>query len=175
MRVYVDSSALLKRSVVEAESDALEDVLGRHVDDGDALLSSSLAWIEVSRALRGRLDGEDHDVANAAIDDALSGIAERPIGTDVVSVARRIGPNVLRSLDAIHLATAILVDADLLITYDDRLAAAARSNDVTVSAPSLTGQRRSGLEMAVRSGEEADDVGDGERRHDAQPASGDRE
>jgi hypothetical protein len=133
--VYVDSSAVLKRSVVEAESDAVEEVLGHHIDDGDPLVSSSLAWIEVSRALRSRLDGEDHDVINEAIEDALSGIAERPIAADVVSLARRIGPNVLGSLDAIHLATAILVDADVVITYDDRLAAAARHNDVTVSAP----------------------------------------
>jgi predicted nucleic acid-binding protein len=133
--VYVDSSAVLKRSVVEAESDAVEEVLGHHIDDGDPLVSSSLAWIEVSRALRSRLDGEDHDVINEAIEDALSGIAERPIAADVVSLARRIGPNVLRSLGAIHLATAILVDADVVITYDDRLAAAARHNDVTVSAP----------------------------------------
>jgi PIN domain len=57
------------------------------------------------------------------------GVVERPIAADVVGLARRIGPHVLRSLDAIHLATAILVDADALITYDERLAAAARDND----------------------------------------------
>lgn len=141
MRVYVDSSALLKRSVVEAESDAVEDVLRGHVEDNDPLVSSSLAWIEVSHALRSRLDGDGHDVINEAIEDALSGIAERPVATDVVSLARRIGPNVPRSLDAIHLATAILVDADVLITYDDRLAAAARHNAVAVSAPGSKTQR----------------------------------
>lgn len=42
MRVYVDSSALLERSVVEFESDAVEAVLECHVDNGDALVSSSL-------------------------------------------------------------------------------------------------------------------------------------
>ena len=135
MRVYVDSSALLKRSVEEAESDAVEEALGHHIDDGDPLVSSSLAWIEVSRALRSRLDGEDHDIVREAIEDALSGIAERPIAADVVSLARRISQSVLRSLDAIHLATAILVDADALITYDERLAAAARDNNVAVVAP----------------------------------------
>jgi predicted nucleic acid-binding protein len=139
VRVYVDSSALIKRSITEAESDAVEEVLGRHIDDEDALVSSSLALIEVSRALRGRLDGEGHDVVNEAIEDALSGIAERPIAADVVSLARRIGPNVLASLDAIHLATAILVDADVVLTYDDRLAAAARHNELTVSAPGSIG------------------------------------
>ena len=135
MRVYVDSSALIKRSVLEAESDALEEVLGQYVDEDDALVSSSLAWIEVSRALRSRLDGTDHDAIRDAIEDALSGIAERLIAADVVSLARRIGPTVLRTLDAIHLATAILVDSDVIVTYDDRLAAAARYNGVAVSAP----------------------------------------
>ena len=139
MRVYVDSSALIKRSITEPESDAVEEVLGRHIDDEDALVSSSLAWIEVSRALRGRLDGEDSNVVNEAIEDAVSGIAARPIAADVVSLARRIGPNLLRSVDAIHLATAILIDADVMLTYDDRLAAAARYNDLTVSAPGSVG------------------------------------
>jgi hypothetical protein len=52
-----------------------------------------------------------------------------------VSLARRIEPNLLRSLDAIHLATAVLLDADTVLTYDDRLAEAARYNGLTVSAP----------------------------------------
>jgi predicted nucleic acid-binding protein len=135
VKVYVDSSALIKRAVAEAESEAVEEALAQHVDDEDALVSSTLAWIEISRALRARLDGEDHDVVTEAIDDALSGIAERPISADVVSLARRIEPNLLRSLDAIHLATAVLLDADTVLTYDDRLAEAARYNGLTVSAP----------------------------------------
>lgn len=155
MRIYVDSSALLKRSVAEAESDALEEVLDHHIDDGDPLISSSLAWVEVSRALRRHLDGEDHQVIHEAIEDAMSGIAERPIAADVVSLARRIGPNVLRSLDAIHLATAILVDAEVVITYDERLAEAARHNDVTVFAPSPKEQER-GLDLAGSAGENED-------------------
>ena len=135
MRVYVDSSALIKRAVAEAESHTLEQALDRHVHAGDALVSSTLAWIEISRALRARLDGDDHDVVSEAIDDALSGIAERPITADVVSLARRIDPNVLRSLNAIHLATAVLLDVDTVLTYDDRLAEAARHNGLAVSAP----------------------------------------
>ena len=135
MNVYVDSSALIKRALAEPESDAMEEALERHANAEDALVSSTLAWIEISRALRARLDGEDHDVVTEAIDDALSGIAERPITADVVSLARRIEPNVLRSLDAIHLATAVLLDADTVLTYDDRLAKAARHNGLVVSAP----------------------------------------
>jgi predicted nucleic acid-binding protein len=135
VKVYVDSSALIKRAVAERESEAVEEALEQHVEAQDALVSSTLAWIEIGRALRARLDREDHDVVTEAIDDALSGIAERPITADVVSLARRIEPNVLRSLDAIHLATAVLLDADTVMTYDDRLAGVARHNGLTVSAP----------------------------------------
>jgi len=99
-------------------------------------VSSTLAWIEISRALRARLDGQGQDVFTEAIDDALAGVAERAITPDVVSLARRIEPNVLRSLDAIHLATAVLLDVDAVLTYDERLAMAARHNGLAVSAPS---------------------------------------
>jgi uncharacterized protein len=135
VRIYVDSSALLKRAFAEAESDALEDVLQRHAEASDALISSSLAWVEVSRALRRRFDGKDPDLVSEASEDAIAGIAERAITPDVISLARRIGPNVLRSLDAIHLATAVLIDADVLLTYDDRLAEATRANGMAVSSP----------------------------------------
>ena len=38
-------------------------------------------------------------------------------------------------MDAIHLASAILLDVDLVITYDQRLAAAARHHGMKVSSP----------------------------------------
>lgn len=134
MIVYVDSSALVKRVVAEAESDAAERLLARHAGAGDVLVSSSLAWIEVERALRAlRGRGVDVNVVGSARD-ALSGIAERSLSADVVSLARRIGPDTLRSLDAIHVSTAVLVDADALITFDDRLADAADQNGITVAA-----------------------------------------
>jgi predicted nucleic acid-binding protein len=137
VRWYLDSSALVKRSIDEPESDPLEDSLAAHVGDGGALVSSSLAWIEVGRALRSRI-GVDYgqDEARQAVDDAFSGVAERPIGADVVGLARRVVPTTLRTLDAIHLATAILLDVDLVVTYDDRLAEACRHNGLATAAPS---------------------------------------
>lgn len=135
MRVYVDTSALIKRAVMEAESLALRKALRRHTDEQDALVSSTLAWIEISRALRNRLPHEPALQIMAADEEATSGIAEWPIGPEIVGLARRINPTVLRSLDAIHLATAVLVDAHLMITYDDRLAEAAVANGIKVSAP----------------------------------------
>lgn len=137
MRVYVDSSALIKRSVEEAESDELETALDRYLADDAVLLSSSLAWIEVSRALRTRIENAswtDDDI-NEALDIALSGVAERLLTGDVVGLARRVAPPRLRTLDAIHLATAIILDVDLVVAYDARLVDACRHNGLVTSMP----------------------------------------
>lgn len=133
MRVYVDSSALLKRAFQEDESDALEQVLENHVEDGDAIVTSTLAGLEVGRALLRVAEGL---TVQDGVDDALAGVVERHITEDIVGLARRIRPPVLRSLDAIHLATAFVLDAELMITYDHRLADACRYNTLRVAAPS---------------------------------------
>lgn len=44
-------------------------------------------------------------------------------------------PRVLRSLDAIHLATAVLINADLMLSYDDRLTDAAGHNGIAIETP----------------------------------------
>jgi uncharacterized protein len=133
MRVYVDSSALLKRVVLEDESDELLNFLDAHYQQDDLLTSSSLAWIEVSRAVMSRV--RSPIAAGDLIDEAMSGIDERPMTADVISVARRVEPPNLRSLDAIHLTTAVLMDADVVVTYDDRLADACRRNSLAVASP----------------------------------------
>lgn len=133
MRLYVDSSALIKRVVQEQESTELTDFLEAHYEQADLLASSSLAWVEVSRVVLAR--AKSPTGAGQLIDDAMSGIDERSMTAEVVSVARRIEPLVLRSLDAIHLATAVLIDADVVVTYDDRLADACRRNALAVAMP----------------------------------------
>ena len=138
MIVYVDSSALIKRVVADPESEALDLALAGHVADQDVLVSSSLAWVEVERALRSIVSADLRFDVGESARVAMSGIAERVVGADVVSLARRIEPPVLRTLDAIHLATAVLLDADLVITYDDRLTAAAHRNSLDVAAPAPT-------------------------------------
>jgi predicted nucleic acid-binding protein len=137
VRVYADSSALIKRAVEEADSDALESAIEQRIANGDAILASSLAWVEVSRALRSLSDvgrRRDEQIAEA-IDVALSGVAARPVTDDVISLARRVAPPVLRTLDAIHLATAIVLDVEVVVTYDDRLADACRHSGLATSAP----------------------------------------
>lgn len=135
MRVYLDSSALIKRVVAEDESEALADALDDCVAQGDALVSSSLAWIEVTRALQARQDSPKPFEPGIA-DDAMSGVAEHPISSEVVALARRVSPPVLRTLDAIHLASALVLDADIMIAYDKRLTDACTANGFDVLAPS---------------------------------------
>ncbi|WGW12152.1 type II toxin-antitoxin system VapC family toxin [Saxibacter everestensis] len=142
MRVYVDSSALLKRVFLEPESDALNLQLRNYSQEGAALITSSLAWVEVSRAIRTARAGTAKMADSAdLVETALSGMLEKPITAEVVSLARRLNPPVLRSLDALHLASAILVDADALIAYDQRLIAASMANDLRAVVPTEAGAR----------------------------------
>jgi uncharacterized protein len=126
---YLDTSALVKLGVVEAETTALEtDILNR-----DALFSSVIAAVELSRALRrvGQLPG----LAQAGA--VLAAIFLSEFTPAIREQAGRLDPPSLRTLDAIHLATAVslvLPDLDFL-TYDDRQAAAARALGLAVRQP----------------------------------------
>jgi hypothetical protein len=133
MHVYVDSSALVKRVVAEKESAELLSFLDAHYQRDDLLATSSLGMAEVSRVVLAR--ARSPIAAGDLIDEAMSGINERPMTAEVLSVARRVEPLILRTLDAIHLATAVLIDADVVVTYDDRLADACRRNSLAVAAP----------------------------------------
>lgn len=127
----MDTSALLKRVVIEAESEAVRALLlGRHAS-GDLLTASSITWLEMWRSLR-RAAVVD---VGAAVSAALSGVAQLPLAESVLQRAQRVGADELRSLDAIHLASAIAVGADVLVTYDGRLAESAASAGLEVLAP----------------------------------------
>ena len=121
MRVYFDSSALIKRSVTEDHSEELRNTIAELRESGDGLCASSLAWIEVSRVLRSRLETERPAHVVELVDSALAGVDEVPLGRVVASLARRIGSPRMRSLDAVHLATASVIDADVIVAYDRRL------------------------------------------------------
>jgi predicted nucleic acid-binding protein len=119
--IYVDTSALIKRVVVEQESADVRRMLRETNAAGDVVAASELAWLEVWRTLR-RASVADLESAAAA---ALRGIAEIPLTTDILARARRIGPARLRSLDAIHLTSAVAIGATTVVTYDGRMAGAA--------------------------------------------------
>ena len=130
-RVYVDSSALVKRVVIEPESPAVVATLAEHEAAGDLLFSSALAWVELARVLR-RAGVDQTDLPVAA---ATAGIAELPLSPTVVYAARAVGTDLLRTLDTIHLAAALSLAASAVLTYDVRLAAAAESAGIAVLAP----------------------------------------
>ncbi len=118
--IYLDSSALLKLVLEEHESAALADWLQRRA--GTPAVSSELAKIEVIRACR-RVNPD----ALGAAGSLLAGLDLVPLASDVVDAAAEIGDAMLRSLDAIHLASAISIRAELsaFVAYDQRLADAA--------------------------------------------------
>lgn len=65
---------------------------------------------------------------------AVSGVAEHELTAAVRERARRLGPDTLRILDAVHLASALAANAQTVLTYDDRLATAARAVGLSVLA-----------------------------------------
>ena len=128
--VYLDSSALVKLVVFEPESAALREFLKGHAPR----LSSGLAEVEVPRALRRAGYGAVEQRRAVAL---LARIALVDVDRAILRTAAAIAPTTLRSLDAIHLATAVSLGQDLagIITYDQRLAEAALSADLEVWAP----------------------------------------
>jgi len=137
VRVYFDSSALLKRVLDEPEAEAFDDSVDRFVEQGAALLASSLAWVEVSRAIRQRLEAEAPRRIIDLIEVALSGVEEFPISEQVIDIAQRMRPASIRSLDAIHLASASLLGADLVCAYDERMLASAEELGFRTASPGL--------------------------------------
>jgi predicted nucleic acid-binding protein len=126
---YVDSSALVKLAVREPESQALR----RHLVRRTSLACSALARVEVARAL---VSLGQHAIRRG--DEVLSRIDLVRINDRVLRAAAALMPAELRSLDAIHLATAQLFGSELhrIVTYDNRMATAAEALGWRVEQPS---------------------------------------
>jgi predicted nucleic acid-binding protein len=125
---YLDSSAIVKLAVEEPESAALL----RYIRRRRPLVTSALARTEVARAL---LPLGAEAVRRGL--DVLTRIDVIRINDRVLDAAGALPPAELRSLDAIHLATAQLLGSDLarIVTYDERMAEAAAGLGRTVVAP----------------------------------------
>jgi uncharacterized protein len=127
--VYIDTSALGRVLLDEPDKAAIQRALGGF----ERVTASHLLRVELRRvALRRRL----LDRANTVLAD----VALVPIDSEILSVAETLLPDVVGTLDAIHLSTALrLLDAaklDALMTYDKQLAKAAREHGIEVLAPS---------------------------------------
>ena len=126
---YLDSSALTKLLMPEAESSALE----AEILDKDGLVSSRLSVAECGRALLRAGRKAEGDV----VDQVFGAFFLLDVSTGLLESAARLEPPFLRALDAIHVSTALSVaDPSLtFITYDRRMADAARAHGLTVVQP----------------------------------------
>lgn len=127
--IYVDTSALLKLVKPESGSEALATYLHDETD----LVSSALLAVE---ARRGVLRNAPERLPR--LDLLLDRVDTVEISAPVLESASRLPDPLLRTLDAIHLATALLLgdELDALLTYDVRLAEAARALGLATAAPS---------------------------------------
>lgn len=128
MATYVDSSAIVKLAVREPESAALRRYLRRR----RPLISSALSRAEVLRAL---LPGGEEAVARGR--SVLRRFDLLRINDRILLAAGLLLPAGLRTLDAIHLATAHRLGDEVraLVTYDGRMAEAARLLDYRIVSP----------------------------------------
>lgn len=131
----VDTSALVKLAVREIESAAVESELR----GWDRVATSELTSIELPRAVtRARVDGRAEVADGRVVMEILAAVAVVSLTEDVRASAAQIEPATLRTLDAIHLASALTLGEDLagVLTYDRRMSDAAEERDVMVLAPS---------------------------------------
>ncbi len=131
--IYLDTAALVKLIRIEEETAALTQWLNNQPDQ--PLVASALVEVEVPRALRRSQPGVLGSVAGV-----FARLYRVEIGSAVRATAGAYQEPNLRSLDAIHLATAELLVASgkpltAFVTYDKRLLAAAEEAGLPVTAP----------------------------------------
>lgn len=129
MAHYADTSALVKLVVAEPETAALTGWL-RNTEP--QIASCGLARTELMRAVR-----RQHPDRAEQVRAVLTRVTLLEVPAALFDLAGRLDPTALRSLDAIHLAAALSLGDDLesVVTYDERLAEAARRHGLPVTAP----------------------------------------
>lgn len=127
--IYLDSSAFVKLVIDEEASEALRDFLaGEH----GRYVSSSLLRTEALRAVR-----DEGPEALATTREGLRLIDLVAIDDRILDNAGLLHPDVMRSLDAIHVATALAVGDDLqvVVTYDERMIKASSLLGIPTATP----------------------------------------
>lgn len=128
--VYLDSSAIVKLVVPELESQALR----RYLAVRDDRVASGLVRVEVFRALRRAHAGKPATMHRA--EQVLKRIALVAVDEPVLRTAAELRPEQLRSLDAVHLATALSMEGlEAVVTYDQRLRNATAEAGLNVASP----------------------------------------
>jgi hypothetical protein len=124
---YVDASAITKLVLDEPDSTAMR----RWYVENDRVLCSRIGIVETRRAV-GRTAHDAHH-----LNVILGSVDVVEFDQDIAREAAALGPVALKTLDAIHLATAVAVGGQIaaFVTYDDRLAEAARAVGLPVVRP----------------------------------------
>jgi predicted nucleic acid-binding protein len=133
--IYLDAAAVVKLIRVESESAQLSAWL--EAREEMPLISSALVEVEVPRAVR-RVE----PAVLPAVPAIMARLYRFDIDDTVRATAAALADQQLRSLDAIHLATALLARSGLeaFVTYDQRLLAAAGQIGLPTASPSLQPQ-----------------------------------
>lgn len=128
--IYLDSSAVVKLARQEAETDALRAWLAANPKP---LAASALVRTEAARAL-----ARSEPAALPVLRAVLALLHQKPITDAVLDAAAVLPGQDLRSLDAIHLATAVALAPVLtwFVAYDKRLVREARARGLPVATPS---------------------------------------
>lgn len=127
--IYADTSALVKLVINESESSSLAE----HLRESNLQLTSSeITEIELLRAVA-RADPDQIPEALALLEQTVL----LPLTSGIRRRAASLKPTLMRSLDAIHLATALEIQADLdtLVSYDNRMVEASRSAGIETRSP----------------------------------------
>jgi predicted nucleic acid-binding protein len=125
---YLDTSAAMKLLVEESESAALAAYLASRADR--QLVASWLLHVELHCAANRHPD----DIDLAAVNVVLEVVSLIDLSRGDLLTAGTL-PGRLRSNDAVHLAVALRMGAEEMVTYDDELAGAAASAGLTVARP----------------------------------------
>jgi uncharacterized protein len=128
--IYLDSSAIVKLAHPEDESDELVAWLAAH--SGRVIVTSKLAHAETVRALR-----RSDPAAIARIPSVLARLFSLPVDDRILELAAAHPDPLLRTLDAVHIATAQALGNPKLsfITYDRRLLTIAAAEGFEALAP----------------------------------------
>ncbi len=129
----MDTSALTKLIIAEHESNALTAWIAEQAEAHETLITSDVGRIELMRTAARRDDEEIFDHAGYV----ANWINGASVTEEIVTEAERIGPPTLRSLDAIHLASAVSIRelVSAFVSYDERLLDAARAEGLPVVSP----------------------------------------
>lgn len=128
-RWYMDTSAAVKLLVDESESEAL----ARELDEAEPdLVACYLLETELRRVVQ-RVEGLSHQSATLVLD----GVDLYEVPPSLFREAGLLPGRGLRTLDALHLAAAVRIGVDAILTYDARMIAAAHEAGLAVASPGL--------------------------------------